>query len=193
MRALVQRTAEQDVALMVFPEMCVTGYWHVRRLDRPAIETLAEPIPDGLTTQTLSAWAAETGMSIGAGLIERTDAGTLHNSYVVVMPDGRHAVHRKLHSFESEHITSGDTYTVFDLPDGTPAGILICWDNNLVENVRITALLGAEVLISPHQTGGCDSRVRMPWDSSTPSCGTSATSAPTGWRPSSPAPRDANG
>jgi predicted amidohydrolase len=35
---------------------------------------------------------------------------------------------------------------------------LICYDCNLVENVRITALLGAEVLIAPHQTGGCRTR-----------------------------------
>jgi hypothetical protein len=37
-------------------------------------------------------------------------------------------------------------------------GILICWDNNLVENVRATALLGADILLAPHQTGGTDSR-----------------------------------
>jgi predicted amidohydrolase len=55
-------------------------------------------------------------------------------------------------------MSSGQDYTVFDLPDGTRAGILICYDNNLVENVRITALQGAEVLLAPHQTGGCDSR-----------------------------------
>ena len=36
-------------------------------------------------------------------------------------------------------------------------GVLICYDNNIIENVRITALQGAEVLLAPHQTGGCDS------------------------------------
>ena len=35
---------------------------------------------------------------------------------------------------------------------------MICWDNNLVENVRATALLGADILLAPHQTGGTDSR-----------------------------------
>jgi predicted amidohydrolase len=97
-------------------------------------------------------------MSIGAGLIERDEHGTLFNSYVVAMPDGRYACHRKLHAFISEHISSGDSYTVFDLPDGTRAGILTCYDNNLIENARITALMGAEVLFAPHQTGGCRSR-----------------------------------
>jgi predicted amidohydrolase len=33
-------------------------------------------------------------------------------------------------------------------------GVLICYDNNIVENARANALLGAEVLLAPHQTGG---------------------------------------
>ena len=38
------------------------------------------------------------------------------------------------------------------------AGVLTCYDKNLIENPRITALLGAEILIAHHQTGGCRSR-----------------------------------
>ena len=95
-------------------------------------------------------------MTIGAGLIERGDDGRLYNAYVVAMPDGRTVCHRKLHTFISEHMDSGSEYTVFDLPDGTKAGILICYDCNIGENVRATALRGAEVLLAPHQTGGCD-------------------------------------
>jgi predicted amidohydrolase len=40
----------------------------------------------------------------------------------------------------------------------TPGSIAI-WVNhsNIGENVRVTALKGAEVLLAPHQTGGCDS------------------------------------
>jgi hypothetical protein len=71
------------------------------------------------------------------------------------MPDGRFARHRKLHAFVSEHLSCGDEFTVFDTPFGCRVGVLICYDNNLVENVRITALLGAELLLAPHQTGGC--------------------------------------
>jgi predicted amidohydrolase len=74
------------------------------------------------------------------------------------MPDGACPVHRKLHAFEHPLIHSGDRYTVFDTPWGVRAAILICWDNNLVENVRACALLGATVLIAPHQTGGTNSR-----------------------------------
>ena len=94
-------------------------------------------------------------MSVGAGFIERGEDGRLFNSYVVAMPDGRTACHRKLHAFINEHISCGDDFTVFELPNGTRAGILICYDCNLGENVRINALRGVEVLIAPHQTGGC--------------------------------------
>jgi predicted amidohydrolase len=53
---------------------------------------------------------------------------------------------------------SGNQYTVVETPHGWRVGILICWDNNLVENARITALKGADILLAPHQTGGCNSR-----------------------------------
>ena len=50
-----------------------------------------------------------------------------------------------------------DEYTVFDTPLGIRVGVLLCYDNNIIENVRITALLGAQLLLAPHQTGGCNS------------------------------------
>ena len=155
-RSFVAQASAEQVDLLVFPEMCITGYWHVRSLSRDAIDALAEPVPNGPTTEALLSLASEYGMTIGAGLIERGEDGQLYNAYVVSMPDGRTVCHRKLHTFISEHMDSGSEYTVFDLPDGTKAGILICYDCNIGENVRATALQGAEVLLAPHQTGGCD-------------------------------------
>ncbi len=156
--SFTRQAAGNDVDLIVFPEMCVTGYWHVRHLDRSQIEDLAETVPNGSTTERLLFLSRTHQITIGAGLIEQDADGRLYNAYVVAMPDGRWARHRKLHTFISEHMDSGDDFTVFDLPNGTRAGVLICYDNNLIENVRMTALLGAEILIAPHQTGGCDSR-----------------------------------
>jgi len=149
---------EQSVDLLVFPEMCITGYWHVRKLDRDEIVALSEPVPDGPSTQALMALSRESGMTIGAGLIERSEDGTLYNTYVVAMPDGTHAKHRKLHCFISQHMASGSDFTVFDIPQGCRVGVLTCYDNNIVENARMTGLAGAKVLLAPHQTGGCQSR-----------------------------------
>jgi predicted amidohydrolase len=152
-----ESASKQNVDLLVFPEMCVTGYWHIRHLSREEVQNLAEPIPDGPSTNELLALALKFKMTIGAGLIECTEDGTLYNTYVVAMPDGNFAFHRKLHCFISEYMSSGDDYTVFDIPQGARVGILICYDNNIIENVRIAKLRGTEILLAPHQTGGCHS------------------------------------
>src|SRR4051812_931110 len=149
--------AEQQVEIIAFPECCISGYWHLRKLSREELAALAEPLPDGPAAQRLLALAKQHSMTIGAGLIERGDDDKLYNSYFVAMPDGRWAVHRKLQVFVSEFLSPGERYTVFDTPHGCRVGILICYDNNLVENARITALAGAEIVLAPHQTGGCRS------------------------------------
>lgn len=154
---LAEEAARQGVKILAFPEMCLTGYWHVRRLDRAGLDAMAEPIP-GPSLAPVRALADRLDMAIGVGLLESTPDGRLYNAYAVCLPGGAVHTHRKLHAFEHQEIASGERYTVFDTPWGFRAGILICWDNNLVENVRITALMGADVLIAPHQTGGCLSR-----------------------------------
>jgi predicted amidohydrolase len=156
----VERLSREAVAdgakLVILPEMCVLGYWHLRRHTPERLHQLAEPA-DGPSVSRVRALAAELDAGIGVGFLEVAD-GKLFNAYAVCLPDGTVHVHRKLHAFEHEEIASGSSYTVFETPWGFTAGVLICWDNNLVENVRITALLGATVLIAPHQTGGTSSR-----------------------------------
>lgn len=147
--------ARQGARLMLAPECSVTGYWWMRNLSHDDFAALAEPVPDGPSTRALIAMARRHGISVGAGFIERGEDGKLYKPYVVAMEDGRIAVHRKLHAFVHPSLACGDSYTVFELPGGVKAGILICYDCNLIENVRITALMGAEVLLAPHQTGGC--------------------------------------
>lgn len=154
----VRKAAGEGVELLVFPEMCISGYWHVRSLSRDEVDALAEPVPDGPSSRRLVKLAADHRMTVGAGLVERSDDGTLYNTYVVALPDGRTVRHRKIHCFISAHMSSGSEYTVFELPSGVKAGILICYDNNIGENVRLTALQGADILLAPHQTGGCTSK-----------------------------------
>jgi len=150
----VADAAAQQVELIVFPECCVTGYWFIRNLSIEQLAALAEPIPDGPSTQRLCNLAKRYQITIGAGWVESTAGGDFHNTYIVALPDGSFHRHRKLQSFEHSAIRSGNTYTVFELPQGLRAGILICYDNNIIENARLTALAGADVLIAPHQTGG---------------------------------------
>jgi predicted amidohydrolase len=156
-RDFVTEAARARAEIIAFPEMCITGYWHTRNLSREEFAALAEPVPDGPSSRALLELSREHGMTIGAGLVERGEDGKLYNAYLVAMPDGRWALHRKLHVFVSPYLSPGDRYTVFDTPHGCRVGVLICYDNNIVENARATALLGAEILLAPHQTGGCNS------------------------------------
>jgi predicted amidohydrolase len=157
MQRFVEQAARQRVELLLFPECCISGYWHLRKLAGDELLELAEPVPDGSSIQQLQRWSREYDMTICAGLSERDDEARLYNAAVVAMPDGRYACHRKLHAFVSEHLTSGNQYTVFDTPHGWRVAVLICYDNNIIENVRVCALAGAELLLAPHQTGGCRS------------------------------------
>ena len=155
----VERFAEEAAArgaeIVVCPECCLTGYWFLRRLTVPQLEALAERVPEGPSCARLLDLAVNHRVTVGAGLLETAGGGVFHNTYVVAMPDGRIVRHRKLHAFEHPAIQPGDAHTVFDTPHGFRAALLICYDNNIVENVRVAALRGAEVLLAPHQTGGC--------------------------------------
>ena len=151
----VERAAGQGVQLVVFPECCVTGYWFLRNLSREELEALAEPVPDGPSSRILLGLAEAHGTTIGAGLVEVAEDGMLYNTYVVAMPDGQVRRHRKIHCFISRHMASGSAYTLFDMPPGCRTAVLTCYDNNIIENARMVALQGAELLLAPHQTGGC--------------------------------------
>jgi len=150
---LARQATNDGSQLVVFPEMCICGYWHVPKLDATAIRALAEPL-SGPSISYVAGLARELGIGIGAGFLEISDDDAVYNSYAMCLPDGQIHCHRKLHAWEHRAISSGDRYTVFDTPWDIRVGILICWDNNLIENARATALLGAELLIAPHQAGG---------------------------------------
>jgi predicted amidohydrolase len=155
-RRLATDAASDGAHLVVFPEMCLIGYWHLRTHTPERLNELAEH-SSGQRVIAVRDLAEELGVGIGMGYLERGDDGMLYQAYAVCLPDGAIQTHRKLHAFEHVSISSGSRFTVFDTPWGVRMGILICWDNNLVENVRATALLGADVLIAPHQTGGTNS------------------------------------
>lgn len=158
MEGFVAQAAGQGARLVVFPECCVTGYWFMRNLSTAQLADLAEPVPAGPSTQRLVELARRHNITVGAGLVETGAEGSFYNTYVVALPDGSWQRHRKIHAFEHEAMRSGSEYTVLDLPEGWRVGVLICYDCNVIENVRLTALRGAEILLAPHQTGAVRSR-----------------------------------
>lgn len=151
MRSLAVAAVAAGADVVSFHECCIPAYSWVQPLAKPQLLEIAEPVPDGPSVQALMRLSRDCGAAILAGLFER-DGDRVYNTYVCVDGDRYIARHRKLHAFVNPALTSGSEYTVFDLR-GWRCGILICYDNNLPENVRITALHGAEIVFMPHVTG----------------------------------------
>lgn len=131
---------------------------------------LAEPMP-GPTVERMRALAAELGVVIVVPMFEKRGPGLYHNSAAVIDADGRLlGIYRKMHIpddplyYEKYYFTPGEIYQhgaksdqtggfrVFDTRFGR-IGVLICWDQWYPEAARITALMGAQVLLYPTAIG----------------------------------------
>src|ERR1700760_281264 len=150
-RRLTAQAAESKCNIVAFHECSITGYTFAQRLTYEKLLNVAEPVPNGPSTNELVNIAKEHNISILAGLFEKDEEGKIYNTYICVSAEGMIAKHRKIHPFISRYLSPGNAYTVFSL-NGWKCGILICYDNNVLENVRATALLGAEIIFMPHVT-----------------------------------------
>jgi predicted amidohydrolase len=150
-KQLAAKAAQQGAQVIAFHECSITGYTFARNLSKEQMLDLAEILPQGPSIAILKDIAKEYNIAILAGLFEKDEQGNLFKAQVCVDKNGLIAKHRKLHPFINPHLLPGDSYTVFEL-FGWKCGILICYDNNVIENVRATALLGADIIFMPHVT-----------------------------------------
>ncbi len=148
---LTQQASLSGSNAIAFHECSVTGYTFARHLSKKQMLELAEFIPGGESILKLTAIAKKYNIAILAGLFEKDENDSLFKAYVCVDKNGLVAKHRKLHPFINPYLTPGNSYCVFDLY-GWKCGILICYDNNIIENVRATTLLGANIIFMPHVT-----------------------------------------
>ncbi|MDX8567526.1 nitrilase family protein [Elizabethkingia sp. HX XZB] len=148
---LAKEAAKEGSDVIAFHECSITGYTFARKLTKEQMLELAEKIPQGESIHRLQQIAAENNIVILAGLFEKDEHDNLHKAYVCVDKNGLVAKYRKLHPFINPYLTPGNEYCIFEIK-GWKCGILICYDNNIIENVRATALLGAEIIFMPHVT-----------------------------------------
>lgn len=148
---LVIKAVQQGSNIIAFHECCITGYTFARNLTKKQMLHLAEFVPNGVSINRLTKIAKQHNIVILAGLFEKDEDANLYNTYVCVDNNGLVAKFRKLHPFINPFLKAGDSYCIFEI-HGWPCGILICYDNNIIENVRATRLLGAGVIFMPHVT-----------------------------------------
>jgi 5-aminopentanamidase len=148
---LSKKAARDGAQVIAFHECSITGYTFARHLSREQMLDLAEMIPEGNSIDKLISLARKNDIILLAGLFEKDIDDNLFKAYVCVDKNGLIAKYRKLHPFINPYINPGDQYCVFEL-HGWKCGILICYDNNIIENVRATRLLGADIIFMPHVT-----------------------------------------
>ena len=148
---LCKKASGEGSRVIAFHECSITGYSFARNLTKAQMLDLAEFIPDGPSMAKLAQIAKDNDIIVLAGLFEKDVHDNLFKAYVCVDKNGLIAKHRKLHPFINPYLMPGDQYCVFDIL-GWKCGILICYDNNIIENVRATRLLGADIIFMPHVT-----------------------------------------
>lgn len=148
---LSEKAANEGCDVISFHECSITGYTFARHLSKEQMLDLAEIIPTGESILKLTEIAAKNDIVILAGLFEKDENDDLFKAYVCVDKNGLVAKYRKLHPFINPYLTPGDRYCIFEIK-GWKCGILICYDNNIIENVRATKLLGADIIFMPHVT-----------------------------------------
>lgn len=140
------RAAAAGAALLVTPEMFLTGYAIGDDVGR-----LAEPA-DGEAADAIADLASRHGLAVAYGYPER-DGDTVYNSVQLISAEGaRLANYRKTHlfgCFERDHFTPGDRPVVQAEVDGVTVGLMICYDVEFPENVRAHALAGTDLLLVP--------------------------------------------
>ncbi|MFE3165888.1 carbon-nitrogen hydrolase family protein [Streptomyces sp. NPDC059224] len=140
------RAAAEGAALLVAPEMFLTGYAIGDDIGR-----LAEPA-DGDCADAIAELAHRHGLAITYGYPERA-GDVVYNSAQLISADGtRLANYRKTHlfgCFERDHFTPGEQPVVQAELNGLTVGIMICYDVEFPEPVRAHALAGTDLLVVP--------------------------------------------
>lgn len=140
----IHGAAERGARLVVLSELSDTGY---------AFSDRSEALELADAESTLEGWtdaSAETGVVVVGGFCE-SDGGSVYNSAAVVDRTGVRARYRKAHLWdrEKEIFTAGhDRPPVIETSIGR-LGVMICYDLEFPEWVRMTSAAGAELVGVP--------------------------------------------
>lgn len=163
---LARRASLQGADVLLTPEMSASGYGGY-----PEVLATAEIAGGGAVYRGLAALAAQYGLVILAGFVER-DGDHRHLSHYAVWPDGHFAVQRKhrvtplespldpsveLYYDDTEeigHVPEGEArFEVLEI-GGAHAAVVICADLGVRGLDDILERLGVDLLLLPTSAGG---------------------------------------
>ncbi len=145
MKEIMEQAASEDADLVLFPELCLSGYFI-----QDIKEEMAEPI-NGDSIKYIQALCKELQVYTVFSWPERGEDGKIYNSACLISDQGKIAGnYRKVHLYdrEKEIFESGDTFKVFDTDLGR-IGIMICYDLDFPEAARSLYAGGADIILIP--------------------------------------------
>lgn len=138
--------------LIVLPELANSGYLFS---SKKQLLKSSEEIPEGNFCKALIQIAQKKDAYIVSGICERSGKD-FYNSSILVRPNGRISVYRKLHLFDTEkfwfregnlplevHAISSKSFGKVNI------GMMICYDWRYPEVARTLALKGAQIICHP--------------------------------------------
>lgn len=133
---------------LITPEMALTGY----ALGAERVAALAEAA-NGPLAQAVAAIAQRHGLLIVYGYPEHHPGGKPFNAAQAIAPDGARLMnYRKTHRYgelDRTQFSAGDTASQVFAWRGWHLGLLICYDVEFPETVRLLALQGADAVLVP--------------------------------------------
>ncbi len=145
--ALVKEQVGAD--LVVLPELWIPGAFGYH-----GYQASATALPGPVIT-SLAAIARDIGAHILAGTVIEQDGDELHNTAVLISPEGEIVyTYRKVHLFgfdhgEAEMLTPGNDVSTYELPGLTTLGMTTCYDLRFPELYRLLLDAGAQLVVVP--------------------------------------------
>jgi formamidase len=152
------RRAVPHAQVLILPELHLSATPGLLEEHAGYAESAADEIP-GAITEALAEIARRCDLWLVPGSIyERADGGRIHNTTVVLSPQGELvARYRKVFPWQPhESCAPGDRFVVFDLPGVARVGLATCYDGSFPETFRQLAWMGAEVVLQPTLTTTSD-------------------------------------
>lgn len=144
--SLFKFCSEEDADLIIFPELCTSGY-EIRDRDEGLELAFAKDDPklDSLHNLVVSA-----NSNIVFGFPEKSKSN-LFNSSMLMKSDGSRHVYRKVQLFDREKLIfdPGDEEPFVVETEAGKLGMMICFDWLFPEIARTLALKGAQILVHP--------------------------------------------
>ncbi|BBO71514.1 amidohydrolase [Desulfosarcina alkanivorans] len=136
---------DKGATLVCFPELNLTGYSNHRKIAGHAISV------HGPEIELMVRLAAELSVALLIGFAEKNAAGTVYASHMVITPEGRTGVYRKLHLAppETDQFRPGSALPVFHW-SGIRFGIQLCYDAHFPELSTRMAETDADIIFMPH-------------------------------------------